>query len=84
MLAGRRSVLEGKFMKIGREELIAGVMTSGLVLTTPPPRAQDDEASRPDGRGRGRGVPAPKRTVAIERLFKTESKNLDALFRFKL
>jgi hypothetical protein len=66
-------------MKLGRRELIAGLAASGLALNPFHARAQDDEAPA-RGRGRARrGTPPPRRTVAIEKLFKTESKNPNAL-----
>ncbi len=67
-------------MKVGRRELMAGLVSSGLALTTFRAGAQESEAPAGGGRGRGkRGTPPPKRTVAIEKLFKTESKNPNAL-----
>ena len=64
-------------MNIGRREFMAGVVSSGVALTTFSIRAQDGDAA-PKGRG-GRGAAPPTRTVTVEKLYKTESKNPNAL-----
>ena len=64
-------------MKVGRREWVAGLVTSGLAVATFQVGAQDSDAPR-GGRGK-RGPAAPKRTITIEKLFKTESKNPNAL-----
>jgi streptogramin lyase len=64
-------------MKLRRRELIASLGAPALALSAFPARGQEDEAAA-RGRGRARG-PAPKRTVTIEKLFKTESRNPNAL-----
>jgi hypothetical protein len=68
-------------MNIGRRELMAGLVSSGLAPGAPRLRGQENEGSANGGsRGRsGRGAPLPERTVTIEKLFKTESKNPNAL-----